>query len=112
VGSFGNEISPLTCFGYRVGKTNGKQTDSRQQILRHTLFADIPNWIFPTAYISGWGKPGSLKRFEKIIKHIKMLADQREGRKNYEVAVSEWQSDITWFKKRFSIQINKFNRFI
>jgi hypothetical protein len=96
----GQEISPLACFGYRVGKINGRPENQRRAILEYAFFAGIPSF-FPRPYASNWGEPATLKRFQRIIDHLVMLADQRDGRRNYEVAIEHWRGDAWWFKSEF-----------
>lgn len=103
---FGVEESPLTCFGYRVGKTNGRPDHQRKDILKFAVWGEIPNF-FPDYYRNTWGKPGTYKRYRKIIDHISMLADQRAGRLNFEVAVSQWLMDINWLNESYGILMDK-----
>jgi uncharacterized protein YqgV (UPF0045/DUF77 family) len=110
VGDFsGQEFSPLACFGYKVGKTNGRTEKARDEILKHTLYAKLPDF-FPNSYIQTWGIPASKQRFDRIISHLKMLADQRAGRKNFEVAVTHWKRDISWFSNTFKAEINEYRK--
>ena len=95
-----NDFSPLACFGYRVGKTNGKRESIRREIIHYTWYAQIPS-IIPYRYAVKWGDPGTCKRFDKIRSHLLMLGRQRQSRKNYEVAVQNWFSDAEWFQKKY-----------
>ena len=95
---FGQEKSPLACFGYVVGKTKGRKPAERKQIIEYTLCAEIPDF-FPQSYSSEWGKPLSATRFNKINSHITSMADLRSNRPNFEVAVSDWRADVAWMDK-------------
>jgi hypothetical protein len=96
-----NDFSPLTCFGYRVGKTNGVKEGIRREIIYFTWYANIPA-IIPRHYASTWGEPGTHKRYSKIIAHLSMLASQRRNRSSYDIAVSQWDADVEWFKSNYS----------
>ena len=104
---FGVDRSPLSCFGYVVGKTKGRTAEDRKNILEYSLCAQIPDY-FPKDYINDWGDPFTLKRYNKIISHLTALADLRENRKNLEVAVSHWRTDAAWFSKSFYDKVIKF----
>ena len=104
---FGVDRSPLSCFGYVVGKTKGRTAEDRKIILEYALCAQIPDY-FPKNYINDWGNPFTFKRFNKIVSHLTALADLRENRKNLEVAVMHWRTDAEWFSKRFHEKIRKF----
>ncbi|WP_372995742.1 hypothetical protein [Marinobacter sp.] len=96
-----HEFSPLACFGYKVGKTNGLPDQQRREIIYFTWYAEIPS-VVPSQYAREWGEPGTSKRFSKIRSHLSMLANQRRTRKGYEVAVSHWDSDVKWFSGNYS----------
>ena len=104
---FGVDRSPLSCFGYVVGKTKGRTAKDRKIILEYALCAQIPDY-FPKNYINDWGDPFTLKRFNKIVSHLTALADLRENRKNLEVAVLHWRTDAEWFSKTFHKKVRKF----
>ena len=104
---FGVDRSPLSCFGYVVGKTKGRTAEDRKIILEYSLCAQIPDF-FPKNYINDWGDPFTLKRFNKIVSHLTALADLRENRKNLEVAVMHWRTDAEWFSRSFHKKIRKF----
>ncbi|MDC0147096.1 hypothetical protein OAH94_07085 [Amylibacter sp.] len=104
---FGVDRSPLSCFGYVVGKTKGRSAKDRKDILEYSLCAQIPDY-FPKDYINDWGNPFTLKRYNKIISHLTALADLRENRKNLEVAVSHWRADASWFSKSFHEKVRKY----
>lgn len=96
---FGQEMSPLVCFGYRVGKTNGRVESERHTILEYALGADLDATLpfLPSNYRDEWGSPLSVTRFNRIYQHLNSMADLREGRRNFEIAVSHWRSDASWF---------------
>ena len=73
-GSYGQEMSPLTCFGYRVGKTNGRVKTERQAILRFAIIADLDTTLsfLPASYRKEWGSPLSTTRLNRIYNHLKV----------------------------------------
>ena len=104
---FGQEKSPLACFGYVVGKTKGRKPAERKQIIEYTLCAEIPDF-FPTSYSSEWGTPLSATRFNKIHSHITSMADLRSNRPNFEVAVSDWRADASWMHKDLANRLRSY----
>lgn len=105
-----HEFSPLACFGYKVGKTNGLPERLRREIIYFTWYAEIPS-IVPLQYALEWGEPGTSKRFSKIQSHLSMLANQRRSRRGYEVAVSHWDSDVNWFRENHSDLAYEYSQF-
>ena len=99
-GFFGQEMSPLACFGYRVGTIRGRNNSERQAILKYAIVANFDSMLsfLPADYLSDWGSPLSLNRFNRIYHHLTSMADLRDGRRNFEVAVSDWRNDANWFK--------------
>lgn len=97
---FGQEMSPLVCFGYRVGKTNGRSETERRAILAYAIVADLDVTLpfLPVAYRREWGGPLSATRFNRVLHHLDNMADLREGRRSFEVAVSHWRADASWFR--------------
>ena len=63
-GVFGQEMSPLVCFGYRVGKTNGRSETERRAILDYAIAADLDATLpfLPKSYRLEWGEPLSAAR--------------------------------------------------
>ena len=104
---FGQEKSPLACFGYAVGKTKGRKPEERKQIIEYTLCAEIPDF-FPKSYIMEWGAPLSVTRFNRIYSHINSMADLRAGRRNFEVAVNDWRTDAYWMHKDLADLVQKY----
>ncbi len=98
-GFFGQEMSPLVGFGYRVGTTNGRTEAERRAILEYAVAADLDATLpfLPKPYRDEWGAPLSLTRFNRIYTHLNSMADLRDGRRNFEVAVSHWRADASWF---------------
>ena len=104
---FGQEKSPLACFGYVVGKTKGRSPAERKQIIEYTLCAEIPDF-FPKSYIIEWGAPLSVTRFNRIYSHITSMADLRASRPNFEVAVNDWRSDADWMHQGLAGLVQKY----
>lgn len=96
---FGQDMSPLVCFGYRVGVTAGLPEPQRRAILDYALVADLDAAVpfLPAAYRRDWGAPLSVTRFNRICHHLTALADLRDGRRGYDTAVAEWRADADWF---------------
>lgn len=97
-GVFGQEMSPLVCFGYRVGKTNGRIEMERQAILEYAVAADYDATLpfLPVSYRNDWGIPLSVTRFNRIYQHLNSMADLRDGRRTFEEVVSHWHANSPW----------------
>ena len=110
VTSFGQEMSPLVCFGYRVGKTKGRSQVERRLILKHSIAADLDLSLsfFPKEYRNEWGEPLTITRFNRIYQHLLSMADLRDNRRNFEVAVRHWREDAAWFHQENATFVNKF----
>lgn len=109
-GMFGQEMSPLVCFGYRVGKTAGRTESERHRILEYAMAADYNATLpfLPTSYRNDWGGPLSVMRFNRIYQHLNNMADLRDGRRNFEVAVSHWRADASWLYQQQRPIVEKF----
>jgi hypothetical protein len=109
-GMFGQEMSPLVCFGYRVGKTAGRTETERRVILEYALAADYDATLpfLPASYREDWGSSLSVTRFNRIYQHLNNMADLRDGRRNFEVAVSHWRADASWFQLQQRPRVEKY----
>ena len=109
-GMFGQEMSPLVCFGYRVGKTAGRTETERRAILEYALAADYDATLpfLPASYREDWGSPLSVTRFNRIYQHLINMADLRDGRRNFEVAVSHWRAGASWFQMQLRPRVEKY----
>ena len=110
-GMFGQEMSPLVCFGYRVGKTAGRTEAERRAILEFAVAADYDTTLpfLPASYRSDWGGPLSVTRFNRIYQHLNNMADLRDSRRNFEVAVSHWRADASWFHSQQRTRVEKYH---
>ena len=95
---YGEDVSPLTYYGYRVGKTRGLTLNERHEVIRYVMRARLTDPLAKSYQVS-WGRPLSLHRRQAIRGHIEKLAAQRETRPNYEVAVADWRADSAWAAK-------------
>ncbi|MGY8870741.1 MAG: hypothetical protein ACKVJE_09900, partial [Pseudomonadales bacterium] len=96
----GRDVSPLRYYGYIVGK-NALPIKERREIIAITFNSDLPN-IFPANYRLGWGEAGSSTRYNKILRHLRWLADQRRADRRYKDAVSHWDSDRIWLQAKLA----------
>jgi hypothetical protein len=96
---FGEEHSPLAYVGYKVGKTNGLPAPNRRRRLRACFQIEIPHQLADK--YQSWGPPASYRRFTSMCQHITMLADMRRKRRNFEVAVADWDEDAAWFRDEY-----------
>lgn len=96
---FGEEHSPLAYVGYMVGKTQGLPTQERRRRLRACFQIEIPPQL--AAKYQAWGAPVTCLRFASMCQHITMLANMRRERPNYDMAVSDWESDVQWSAEEY-----------
>jgi hypothetical protein len=103
-------MSPLVCFGYRVGKTNGRSETERRAILDYAIAADLDATLpfLPKSYRLEWGGPLSAARFNRILHHLNNMADLRDGRRNFDAAVSHWRNDASWFQRQQRSLVEKY----
>lgn len=97
---FGQEMSPLVCFGYRVGRTNGRPAHERHAILKYALAADLDKALpfLPSRYRQDWGQPLTTARYVRMLDHLNGMADLRDRRANFEAAVDDWRLDASWLR--------------
>jgi len=107
---FGQEMSPLLCFGYRVGKTNGRSEADRRAILTYCLTVDFDATLtfLPSSYLAEWGAPMTVQRFNRIYQHLTSRADIQDGRANLALAVQQWRDDASWFHDTKIADVQKF----
>lgn len=109
---FGQEMSPLLCFGYRVGKAKGRSEADRRAILTYCLAVDFDATLnfLPAAYLAEWGAPMSVQRFNRIYNHLTSRADIQDGRENHALAVQQWRDDASWFHDTKIADVQRFRR--
>lgn len=107
---YGEDVSPLTFYGYRVGKTRGLRQSERREIIRYVMRARLTDPLAKT-YQTSWGRPLTRQRRNAIIHHIDKLAAQRGTRKGYEVAVAEWTADGEWAAGIMDEETKKFSQY-
>ena len=91
-----SSYSPLTHFGYKVGKHSPLSTDQRLKILATCFFSS--DTIFQKY---NWGIAGSSKRLKKMSFHIARMAKIRNNNNVYRVAVLEWAEDLVNLKREY-----------
>lgn len=92
----GEEQSPLSYVGYRVGIARGLEPAARHRRLSFGWMIDMPSDL-PAKY-QRWGGTATLVRFQSSQRHLHMLADQRRSRTKFAQAVSAGDSDRRWFQ--------------
>ncbi|PZX10098.1 hypothetical protein LX81_04325 [Palleronia aestuarii] len=107
---YGEDVSPLTYYGYRVGKTRGLREMERREIIRYVLRARLSDPL-AQVYQSSWGRPLSRQRRAAIRKHLDKLAAQRASRRNYKTAVAHWEADSAWTRTYQDAEISKFDSY-
>jgi hypothetical protein len=93
--------SPLALLGYRVGKTKRLKVDRRREILRQALNDYLPN-AYSREYAERWGTPGTRARYNRICQHLALMIEMHKARSSRRYAVSDWTTDLSWFKENFS----------
>jgi hypothetical protein len=107
---FGQEMSPLLCFGYRVGTARGRSEAERRAILTYCLAVDFDATLnfLPADYLAEWGAPMSVQRFNRIYNHLTSRADIQDGRANHALAVQQWRDDAAWFHDAKIADVQRF----
>lgn len=104
----GEEQSPLAYVGYKVGKTHGLPPWDRQRRLTACFQTEIPRQL--AAQYQAWGRPATYLRFASMCQHLRMLANTRRQRVNYEYAVADWEADEKWFRAEFHIMADRLRK--
>ncbi len=107
---YGEDVSPLTFYGYRVGKTRGLRQSERREIIRYVMRARLTDPLAKSYQVT-WGRPLTRQRRNAIIGHIDKLAAQRGSRRGYEVAVAEWIADSDWAGSAMNEEIKEFGSY-
>ncbi|OAN77248.1 hypothetical protein A8B81_15775 [Sulfitobacter pontiacus] len=107
---YGEDVSPLTYYGYRVGKTRGLRETERYEVIRYVLRARLGDPL-AKGYQRSWGRPLSRQRRSAICGHLDKLAAQRASRRNYEIAVAHWEADSAWTRRHQDDEISKFDSY-
>jgi hypothetical protein len=63
--------------GYRVGSTNGKDSDERQRTSA-AIFGGHCLPFFPRPYMAEWSRPGASERLRKMAETLCRLGKERE----------------------------------
>jgi hypothetical protein len=105
----GEEVSPLSYIGYRVGITKGLPMPDRQIRLDYCFHMEMLSDL-PEKY-SRWGEPATFERYRRISAHLRMLADQRRPLHNYRHAVQHWDEDRNWFDLEFKEAADLYRRY-
>lgn len=105
---FGEEHSPLAYVGYKVGKTSVLRLSDRRRRLKACFQIEIPRELADK--YQAWGPAVSSRRFRSMCQHLTMLADMRRQRRNYEVAVADWEADLEWFEAEFGSLAHRLGR--
>jgi hypothetical protein len=103
--SLGLDQSPLKIMGYKAG-ISGLNATQRRSILKKAFQGVIPNVepvddVDTDAYMKQWGKPNTARRLWRIAKHLAALCYVARRNSMYEVAKSDWKSDLKWLHDNF-----------
>lgn len=101
------KTSVLKELGYTVGKTKGKPTIERHQILRRAFTSELREVLsseyfdycqenFPD-YLAEWGNPQSERRLIKMRDYLATLCKRQKRRGNIEAA-TDYQGDLDWIE--------------
>ena len=105
----GQDASPLTYVGYRVGRTNGLPEWDRRRRLKACFMMQIPPQLLG-AY-QGWGEPVTSLRYDSICRHLLMLVAMRRDRESYRFAVADWEADERWFRNEFATLARRLHQY-
>jgi hypothetical protein len=96
----------LSFMGYRVGSTDGKESDERQKILAAIFDGPLPP-VLPRRHMAEWSRPGAPARLKKMAETLAAFA--RNGKRRdvgMKSAIEEWEEDLkylfhTFYRGRF-----------
>jgi hypothetical protein len=94
----------LSFLGHKVGVTNGLATPVRKQLLTQIYTGELPP-VFPSWYLSEWGKPGALRRLAKLAETIAQFARNENGRAGMSVALEHRRQDLEFLY--YNYYVNK-----
>lgn len=97
--------SPLYRMGYSVAQQLGLTPSARHDVLVETYQEETLPWCISDDYMEDWGPSSSRKRLRRIAWHLHLMT--KRFRRHAE-AVSRWESDLDWLKKRFYKPIHRF----
>ena len=88
--------------GYRVGKTNGVDRQTRHSILECIYKLNLPN-VKSKKYMQEWGKPCSENRLQKMVNVLSRFSVNAKNRNQIVMmlAISEWEDDLFYLYKEF-----------
>jgi hypothetical protein len=88
------EFGPLKALGYRVGR-DGEAPGVRWAILKRAFEGALPP-IFPRAYLTDWGGPGSPARLHKMADSLASFARSAKRRDAdlLRDAIDDWEHDL------------------
>ncbi|MDC0067609.1 hypothetical protein OAL10_02280 [Gammaproteobacteria bacterium] len=94
----------LSTMHYHVGM-EATPEPKRRLILDQILTKNVP-FVPPPSYMDEWGEPRTqerMRKLEKVIKELVNDAQHRRGKgKDFEKAISEWQSDLDYIRKNYN----------
>jgi hypothetical protein len=89
----------LKALGYRVGETGIKTAAVRRLILDYLLTEDALPAIHGLGYMREWGLASEPARRLKLQWVITNLMNEKWGMGEYDKAVREWKSDLSYVAK-------------
>jgi hypothetical protein len=89
---------------YRVGITNGLAAPVRKQLLTQIYTGKLPP-VFPSWYLSEWGKPGAPRRLAKLAGTIAQFARNEKCRAGMSVAIEHRRQDLEFLY--YNYYVNK-----
>ncbi len=99
------KIGILQAVGYRVGD-KGLFKNERQKILNEVYKNQLP-LVESQSYMDEWGSPKSSQRLYKIAYTIAALVRnaKRKTRADMRCAISEWESDLSWLRDKYYVDM-------
>jgi hypothetical protein len=89
----------LAALGYHVGN-NGESLTVRRRILRHVIEGELPI-VGSVAYTSEWGRPGTQRRFEKLLRVLSNMVESARNNPSKGSAMAHWQADMDWLTEEY-----------
>lgn len=89
---------------YRVGRTNGEATPTRQAILGRVFEGVLPP-VFPADYMASWGRPATVQRLQKMAESLAAFTRNAKRRNDERMddAIKHWEADLLFLHDRYYV---------
>ena len=108
--AFERDMSALKVCGYSVGKSSDMTQAGRRQFLVYFFTHELPRRV-RDEFGDEYGEPGSeyrLRKMANVMASACRNAKRRRDGADFDVAISDWESDLAFLKTEFYDRFRKF----